>query len=788
MPLNILLIFLLTPSLAINLLDLCQSGIRDDGSNYVHCARKSLSEIPDFSSHRLFNLAFDELILSDNAITHIHANVFHNLRIKRLVMSGNRLKSIDKNAFRELENYLEQLTLEFDSTIVDTIPEAIKTNLANIRSLTLTGLNLRILPTNTFEYMKKLEILSLKSCNLQTIEHNAFYSIEKQLRHLYLDYNQLDNRISMIINRVITLETLSLSHNHINQYELNLVNKNLRYLDLSYNGLMKLSLTNMTNLQILNVQNNLLTSEQINGSIPNQLKELILDFNSIRIFNKNLITEKNSLETLSLQSNDFLLNNSNTFRHLHKLKRLNLARNNIKTIPKGLFKFTYSLEHLNMDRNPLFPLSIDTFSGIESSLRNISFQSCSLTSNSLPAFSRLINLERLKLQSNLLTEIKPDNFFSSMSQLIGIDLQRNQLITIPSEFPSTLRELELGHNRLTILPFNNQTFKKLSQLITLDLSSNPLQCDCHIKSLYHWLLTHYQSELVPYVQWICAQPKELSGKQLGSLLEHEFQCENISIKTTTTTTTITSDYLELTTEYDKISSFNAWLKDSETAILEWSYISSPLKLIVYENNYKLPILYLNSSENYFLLEKLKSSTNYTLCLQINEQYSCRNLVTPNKQEIKFEQKVLSLSSSSSSSSKSNEKTLLNDIQYLIMGIACGIVFVLLILLFVVIFIIKQRHKFFHNSSKTIATDSYYQTTGSDTTQIGGSCSIEERSINGSTNHQSTITPMFYYCRSPPITNCCQEQQPYHFYHEIPFTTSSNHLNPPTCLCRPPIII
>lgn len=331
----LLLIFLLIPTLAINLLDLCQSGIRDDGSSYVHCARKSLSEIPDFSSQRLFNLPFDELILSDNAITHIHASAFHNLRIKRLIMSGNRLKSIDKNAFLELENYLEQLILEFDSTVVDTIPEAIKTNLANIRSLTLTGLNLRTLSINTFEKMKKLETLSLKSCNLQNIEKDAFHSIEKQLRHLYLDNNQLDNRISLVVNRLVTLETLSLAHNRINQYELNLDNKNLRYLDLSYNGLTKLTLTNMTNLQVLNVQNNFLTSEQMHGVIPNQLKELILDFNSIRVFNKNLIREKNSLETLSLQSNDVLLNDSNVFQHLYKLKRLNLARNNIKTIPRG---------------------------------------------------------------------------------------------------------------------------------------------------------------------------------------------------------------------------------------------------------------------------------------------------------------------------------------------------------------------------------------------------------------------------------------------------------------------
>jgi len=178
-----------------------------------------------------------------------------------------------------------------------------------------------------------------------------------------------------------------------------------------------------------------------------------------------------------------------------------------------------------MDRNPLLPLSIETFSGIEYSLINISLQSCSLTSQSLIAFLNLKNLQRLKLQSNFLINIFPENLFSSMKKLLVIDLQRNQLTQIPSEFPSSLRELELGNNRLTILPFNNQTFQQLSQLITLDLSSNPLQCDCHIKPLYYWLLTHFQTELVPYVQWICSKPKYLLGKQLGSLSDHQLICE-----------------------------------------------------------------------------------------------------------------------------------------------------------------------------------------------------------------------------------------------------------------------
>jgi len=331
----LLITLIIHSSSSLNLLDICQSGIRDDGINYVHCARKSLSEIPHFSSNRLFNLAFDELILSDNLITHIHANAFNGLRIKRLIMFGNPLKSIDKNAFRELENYLEELILEFDSTIVDRIPQAIQTNLANIKILTLIGLNLRTLPSNIFNEMKKLESLTLKSCNLQFIETNAFYTIEKQLRYLYLDYNKLNKNIFLEINHLIYLEKLSLSHNLIDEFDINFLNNNLQYLDLSYNYLKKLFLINMKNLKILNLQNNLLTSEQINGSIPNQLNELILDFNSIQNFNQNFFIKNNSLEILSLQNNEFLLTNSNIFQNLNKLKKLNLARNNIQIIPKG---------------------------------------------------------------------------------------------------------------------------------------------------------------------------------------------------------------------------------------------------------------------------------------------------------------------------------------------------------------------------------------------------------------------------------------------------------------------
>ncbi|CAF1334623.1 unnamed protein product, partial [Adineta ricciae] len=405
-----------------------------------------------------------------------------------------------------------------------------------------------------------------------------------------------------------------------------------------------------------------------------------------------------------------------------------------------LFNWTRSLQCLTMDRNPLLMLSPDTFFGLEHSLVNISLQSCSLTSESLESLLPLENLERVKLQSNFLTTILPANLFFSMSKLLVLDLQRNQLIEIPSKFPPSLRELDLGNNRLSILPFTNHTFGQLSQLVTLDLSSNPLQCDCRVKPLYYWLLTHFQPELVPYVQWICSTPKVLAGKQLGTLSNQQFICVE-----------------------KQLLSFNVWPKDSKTALLEWTttFSGSPIELLVVENDIPLPKLQMNDTQNYFFLENLKPSTYYSLCLQTDDQIQCRNLTTKSQQ-------IVSLTSSSSSSSSSSPMSLFTiDIQYLTIGISFSICIVLLILFFLILTLIKHRIKYPPSSKTTAATiESYYQTGGSDTTQTAiCSKSLEEHSVNSLQYHRST--PMFCYCQLP--SNYCPDQQSYHFYHEIPLS-------------------
>lgn len=74
----------------------CQSGLREDNSNYIYCARQSLEAVPNFfssssassnahepaaaasASLRSVNVVYDELVLSDNLIGSIDETSFAN--------------------------------------------------------------------------------------------------------------------------------------------------------------------------------------------------------------------------------------------------------------------------------------------------------------------------------------------------------------------------------------------------------------------------------------------------------------------------------------------------------------------------------------------------------------------------------------------------------------------------------------------------------------------------------------------------------------------------------------
>jgi len=80
--------------------NVCQSGIREDNTNYIYCARRSLTEIPLFSKN---NVVYDELVLTDNRIKSLDSNSFTRIKVKKIYLNGNPINFIDEKAFQSLK-------------------------------------------------------------------------------------------------------------------------------------------------------------------------------------------------------------------------------------------------------------------------------------------------------------------------------------------------------------------------------------------------------------------------------------------------------------------------------------------------------------------------------------------------------------------------------------------------------------------------------------------------------------------------------------------------------------
>ncbi len=370
----------------------CKCGIKTDGQIYIYCARKQLTQLPEFTRS---SILYEELILTGNQISHINTNDFRGLRVKRLYLDDNPIQSIEPNALTELANYLEELVISVDRTQVvydrPQLPARLFKSLLNLKIVKLTGLQVTdidsgYLDSSLFNRTRKLEVIHLTDCGLKSLAPYAFSGVEYSLRELNLDNNQIGSADVAFneLERMRRLEVLVLSRNKIRRLDRfsghyatdsvgseltmgsNLISglqasaKSLE-IDLSFNAINHIdrfafagqSLSATTKL---NLNNNELNQFQL-GFIAQlaMLTELYLDYNKISYVPDNLFINSRYLETLSLKGNFISqIGSEFAFSGLHfSLMRLNLASNKLNTIGRRVFMQTTKLRDLNLERNEL---------------------------------------------------------------------------------------------------------------------------------------------------------------------------------------------------------------------------------------------------------------------------------------------------------------------------------------------------------------------------------------------------------------------------------------------------
>lgn len=188
--------------------------------------------------------------------------------------------------------------------------------------------------------------------------------------------------------------------------------------------------------------------EQVPYGIPYNARYILLMNNHIDSIQLDLLSEYVSLEFLVL-SNNRLTDGAikGAFEGIPALKRLHLERNLLRSVPTDLPR---SLEELRLDHNHLSMMSEAVW------VRCPKLLVLSLSNNSLGNGSHPL----------------PAAVFSPLSKLRTLNLDHNQLPSVPLGLPLSLKELYLKGNLIEEL--HGGTFGGKSQLVVLDLSANRL--------------------------------------------------------------------------------------------------------------------------------------------------------------------------------------------------------------------------------------------------------------------------------------------------------------------------
>ncbi|XP_033756317.1 leucine-rich repeat and fibronectin type-III domain-containing protein 5-like [Pecten maximus] len=220
----------------------------------------------------------------------------------------------------------------------------------------------------------------------------------------------------------------------------------------------------------------------IPSGISNDTTHLYLNENNFQ--NPNLsrsnFTYLTSLEQLFLIECGIELIEVDTFRDLKKLKWLDISKNRLKIIYDNTFQGLH-LDHLFLNDNPGMVLSTNAFQGLQA--MGLYIHNCAIAD---------INIDH----------IKPLN--------------------------GTLKSLWLDGNKLEY--FKNDWKYLFNTLSYVRLGNNPLHCNCEIKWLYSFYVSH-DTMFAGVDPPSCLTPPRLRGKSLNFLTEQDFRCQLPVFKT-----------------------------------------------------------------------------------------------------------------------------------------------------------------------------------------------------------------------------------------------------------------
>ncbi|XP_072420083.1 podocan-like protein 1 [Chiloscyllium punctatum] len=432
----------------------------------LHNNRILSQGLPDKAFTSLQQLEY--LYLANNKLTVTPRQLPNTLSIADF--AGNHLTEIFALTFGHKPK-LRSVYLHNNNLTNAGLPKAMFSGSDMVNILILSNNNLtrvpEILPSQLIQ-------LHLQNNRISKIPKDVFSHLE-HLRELYLQNNRLSNAgiHSQTFSKMKGLQYLDLSNNNLTKVPEGLP-ANIVVLQLGRNRITSISrhsLNRIRNLEYLLLQHNRITAGRVHKEAFGKLRKL----HTLHIFNNPLgkipAVLPGRLSSLMLLHNAILKIGADDFASAYHLTDLNLSHNRLRSarLHRLAFGKLRRLERLDLSANQLSLLP----SGLPPSLLALRAQGNQISQLPTDALLHLSSLRELHLHHNLLTigKIAP-GVWRNVPNLKLLDLGHNDLSYVPPDLPESLEYIYLQNNRITTITSNS--FISTPNIKVIALRSNRL--------------------------------------------------------------------------------------------------------------------------------------------------------------------------------------------------------------------------------------------------------------------------------------------------------------------------
>lgn len=464
--------------------------------------------------------------------------------LKVLILRHNCFAALNNHAFTELYN-MEVLDLGHNN--LSLLRRRCFQGLTGLQRLDLSNNHISQLQMDQFTDLRNLRILNLAHNRLRSLPREIF--LHTRIEYLDLSHNQLAMWPAVSLSDIgFTLRNVQIAANDIEYLEpdMFLNSPYVHTLNLSRNKLVVIpdhTFVHLHNLTALDLSNNPLVTANLEQIFMHTLALRVLHLRAMGLYNMPSLASVKHLTELDVSVNN--LQETSSLNRLPYLRVLKIAQNKVSNISVLAERLPQSLRVLDLSRNPVRRIFSSDFKRIWR-LEALYMIGCYV--NSGAAFSRLTNLKIFhfdaqrvyseavaklyglhELRIEVRGEVLDDTLLASLrkhSKINRVEITGKQLSSISpkafvglshnyhldlsihdtliNDFPPTIfyalrtiphLSINLSNNNVANLAPDSfypnasswDSVGTRSIIGGLDVVGNPLQCECGLVWLGHWL-------------------------------------------------------------------------------------------------------------------------------------------------------------------------------------------------------------------------------------------------------------------------------------------------------------